>query len=236
MSIWKTELSFKQLWYYLLIVPAKWLLRIITVVALVAYVIIGIGGMSNIVKREINKTQDVSHLKEVIDDAIFNNELEDISKWVMYRPISETSQIIEIVKPYNSDVSAMLFFKISAMLLEQGKKDEALFWHLLAKYRLRYDMLRCGAQEAIDKFEEFVAKFQSEQVVEMLDVSASKTKETIAKVLEFDAKYPPENTIDYACSITTALEEGKSEPIAEDNWKRVREMLRQSAEEFVKSK
>ncbi len=233
MDIWKTKLSLKQLLRYVFAIPFKWLVKILVVLLLVLYVIVGIGAVSNVVEREINRAHDVSHLKVVLDDAIFGDNLENVNLWVGYRPLSETAEIIEIITPYSSDVNPMLFFEISFRLMTQENKDEALFWYMLGKYRFRYDMLRCGAKDSIESFDKFLANFQSEEVELLLEMGDVKTKQAVKRVLEIDKNYPPQNAMDYACVLVDAFEEDEATPLSENDWPHVRAALVKSAQEFV---
>ncbi len=237
MDIWKTKLSFKQLLRYVFAFSFKWAVKFLVVLLLVLYVIVGTGAVSNIVRREINNVHDVSYLKVVIDDALFNDDLENVILWIDYRPLSETAQIIEIIEPYASDINPMLFFEIAFRLVWQGQNDDALFWYMLGKYRFRYDMLRCGAKDSIENLNQFLADFQSEESELLLEIGDVKIKQAIKKVLAFDKKYPPRNAIDYACTLAEAFEkDNKITPLSESDWPHVHDALVRSAQEFVGKK
>lgn len=238
MSIWKTKINFKQKLCNIFVGIAKVLIKFFVILSLGFYVIMGVGSLFNVVSKEINKIRDVSYLNVVIEDAKFGGRSKDIDWWIDQRPNSELEQIIEIVKPHVSYIDPLLFFKLSFRLLEEDKEEEAVFWYLLARYRFRYDMLRCGAGESvvkIDNFIEVLGLSQIKYMINLIDKDVKRTKNIIKKVLDFDEKHPAENSMKYACHMVGLLEESAT-PVQEGRWASIRDALRLSAKEFVNSK
>ncbi len=238
MSIWKTKVDLKQGAKDILAETFRILVKIFVVLSLCFYVIMGVGSLSNIAREELNKIREVSYLSIVIEDAMFGNQLEDIDEWIKQRPNLEIEQIVEIIKPHSSNVQPTLFFIVAFKLLEEDKEEEALFWYLLGKYRFRYDMLRCGAGDAIDKLDNLVNAINVTKVnylLNLIDKDIKRTKNIIKRVLEFDNKYPAKNPMEYACQVVKLLEKG-AVPLSEGSWDHMRYSLRSSAEKFINSK
>ena len=146
--------------------------------------------------------------------------------WVSFRPESETKEIIRILEPETSKLSTLTFILYSMHLNHMGETDEAKFWWQFARFRARYDALRCGSVKAIENLGQLLELvphpvFPTETMENPDEISRS-----LHRVLDYDAKYPAENNPDDVCDPLRAMEQGKFATVQRPRWADIRHSLR----------
>jgi len=208
----------------------------IIVALFLAYFIFGLSALEIIIRKEINRTQNISEFENLVDKNIKLKHLDKIDEWIKYRSVGDTDKIAEVVTKRASDLSPQVFFRVSALKFKKGENDDALFWFNLGKYRLRYDMMRCGGRVSIDKIENFIRVIFELRIDDLYDQEGVILKKSLKRVVEFDKDYPPKNDIEEFCKMVMALEGGEVDDIAEEEWPKIRDEMIKSAEIFVNEK
>ena len=214
--------------------PFKYLYKFVIFAFFLTY--LSTGGQSAwiLLKSSLVNLQHINALHYIIEKNVRNDSLKFITKWVRYRPLSETDAIIEIITPKSGDMEPGLFFEISSRRIRQEDVRDALFWAQLGLYRIRYDALRCGSLDAPEVFDEiFSAFFVSYQIRDLMKINPELVKESIHQVMDFDAKYPASNSPSVTCDIFKKLKSSGASIASEDQWKRLRRNLRMVTEAFL---
>ena len=75
-----------------------------------------------------------------IDVRLLNETVEILTKGTA----EARQQVIERIKAYPENFAPPVFYVLSAVLFNDGKKDEALFWFYAGQLRARFDANRCA--------------------------------------------------------------------------------------------
>ena len=205
-------------------------LRILVAVLLVAYVLIGMDAARAVYKRFIYGGQDISSLDTNLDTAAQSGDYSIVLDWVRSRPLAETDKLIAIISPKSAPLGADIFFELFRRERVLDHPEEALFWMQMGRFRLIYDIIRCGGEaEDVKVFAPAFAHMHSEATDNFLRAHPEALKKTAQRVLDFDTKYPAHNDPAYTCKAVVP----KGLPADEINWEGYHQMLRKHTEEFV---
>lgn len=210
------------------------LVRVIVVILFLCYIVVGVSATLSLVRLEANRKQDISILPGLIQKAVARDMLNEITAWVRFRPLIETGKLIEKIKPESGWLSPDIFFELSRRNLQQGHPEDALFWSQLARYRLRYDTLRCGASDSAQTLEKMLQSFSSPKIQELLQQHPELVKKSVRQVLDFDARYPARNSPTFICALINKIDRNKAPPVPKEQWQDIRHMLRSVTESSLK--
>lgn len=234
MKVWKYDITwakFRTSWEYRSI---AFIFKAFAIFLMVGYTYIGAESFLILVRKEINKHQDVTALRGVIASAVADDQLTEVTTWVKFRPAAETDAIIDIITPESGSLETSIFFEISRRRLEQGKKEDALFWSQLGRYRLRFDLIRCSASGSIEKIGKFLTFFRSPEIDDLLFQRPELVKKSVQQVLDFDKKYPAHNSPSLICNAVNRLENVNFVPSESKAWAGIRDVLRAVTEASLK--
>lgn len=177
------------------------------------------------------RSQPLERLPELADRYLNKTfEPEKLNKWVSLRRRQETEDIIRLLMPYTGRLPTFTFLFYSLQLNEAGKTEDALFWWQFARYRARFDALRCGSVMAVENLDSLLQhvphpEFPPDDTRDSKDVI-----ESLLSVLELDAHYPAENIPEELCTALRAMEPGKFKSVEVPRWRAIRFTLRKMTE------
>lgn len=151
---------------------------------------------------------------------------EKLYELVSMRPPSETEKIIKLLEPYTARMSSYTFLLYSARLKGQGKTDDALFWWQFARFRARFDALRCGSSMAVDNLNHLLKVVPHPDFPPDAETDRMTVVKSLTRVLDYDANYPADNIPEDLCDPLRAMEDGKYQSVGYSSWKRIRHTLR----------
>jgi hypothetical protein len=203
--------------------------RCLAAVLLFIYVLLGVTATKELYKRNIIRAQDISTFNTVIDDAVQKDDTSAVTTWLRARPLAETDKLVEMVTPKSGVLEPAAFIEIFRRELDLGRTEEALFWLQMGRYRLRFDIIRCGAEtDALKSFDKTFNRARRPETDALLQAHPETLKKALRRVLDFDAKYPAH---DNPAAICKAI--SKALPAGEASWDVFRQSLRKHTEEFI---
>ncbi|MCE9508245.1 MAG: hypothetical protein K8R48_08060 [Alphaproteobacteria bacterium] len=212
----------------------RFVLKFFISVIMICYVLIGISASFTLYKMEMNARQSISDLSSVIQAAIDEGRPGDVFTWVHLRPLAETAALIDIITPESGKLNPDIFFEISSRQIRQGLMEDALFWSQLGRYRLRYDALRCGAPDSVETLSKIMQVLSSPKLQNLLQQHPELVKKSLKQVLDFDAKYPANNSPASICATVNKITKSNAPQIPREQWGRIRLTLRAVAEQNLK--
>lgn len=163
-----------------------------------------------------------------------NPRPESITEWLSARNVGEADIImsqLEACTPYMSSITFLIF---SNWKFQQGKLEEALNWRQYARFRARFDALRCGSNEAGDNFNSLIDISSRDEIQNLMARNPSLQPKSIVWALEYDAKFPPPQNNPYEiCKNLTAMEAGKYKMVPRTDWGGIHTTLRKISYYFV---
>jgi hypothetical protein len=208
-------------------------LKLLSALLLLFYVMIGINATISLVEKTLNRRQDISALPALIDEKIKADDLHAVTKWVAFRPMAETDKLIATLTPRSGELEPAVFVELAARQLQLGHKEDALFWSQLARYRLRYDALRCGVKDADKILDKMMDYFTPKEINALLRQHPDLMFKSVQQILDFDKKYPASNSPTYICGTINKFKRVSVPPIPQEKWENTRLWLRQGTEVYL---
>jgi len=219
--------------------PRNWVFRLLRVVlkfivavVFIIYVYVGMAATITLYKKNEYRAQDISVLYGALDEvAQGNGDPKRVTAWIKARPLSETDKLIEIVSPKSAALGPEVFVEFSGRELQMQKPEEAFFWMQLGRFRLLFDLIRCGANpDRIKIYDPIFSHMHSNQTDDLLRAHPELLKKTAQRVLDFDTKYPAHDNPALVCKPISA---DFRLPTEELNWESYRQVLRKHTEDFL---
>lgn len=172
------------------------------------------------------KNQPASQIDRLIDEHIQKGDQSKIITWIQMRPPEERASIEEKIARHTATANSFLFLVFSDWALERKDYEQAVFWNFFARYRLRFDALRCGAPNSVLNMKGIVSIVSEEAIDKIVTAVPRLVPATIHKVLEFDAASPANNDPSGICTFIYKLEKGKFSQAPREDWPALRHTLR----------
>jgi hypothetical protein len=213
---------------------AKLLLRTAAAIVFMGYVMITSYGGYRWVWMSWARAQPVD-AAVVMADKYLNkkNEPQKLTEWLSARAPKDYDETIKLLTVYTPKMSAETFFIFAGWMIAENREDDARFWWMLANFRLRFDVVRCGGAKVVDKVNEFMKIYAGRQYDKLFGDQPKKLDEAMRRVLDFDAKYPAHNDPYNMCRLAWQSLEGDTshyKPLPEYQWAEIRARLRRSSE------
>ncbi len=173
------------------------------------------------------RTAPLTELPKIADHYLnYQYRNDRLYHWVSFRPESETPEIIRRLEPFTDKLSTLTFILYSMHLQHMGQQDEAKFWWQFARYRARYDALRCGSVKAVENLSQLLELLPHPVFPQETMENPDEISRSLHRVLDYDAKYPAENNPDDVCDALRAMEQGKFATVQRARWADIRHSLR----------
>ncbi len=155
-----------------------------------AYLVFNVPGAWEWTQIKWIRAQDFGALTQVLKDAAAKNDFTVLEKWISYRPLAESADLISRTESYSASFPPLIFVSYSKRARWMKDPEQEKFWIMMARYRLHYDAMRCGApnaQEIVGKLVNVVYALAGDTAPE---IPEDEKISIMRKVLSFDAKYP----------------------------------------------
>lgn len=181
------------------------------------------------------KSQPLSHLDTLIEKSINTADQGNLLSWVTLRPPQEREEILQKLMPQTAKLDSFFFLIFSHWAADQLDIQETVFWHFYARYRLRFDALRCGAPDSVINMDGLLALMPYGYIAVTVSRWPHLVPETIRRVLDQDAVYPADNNPLRVCQIIYRIEGDNFVPADRRHWARIRHDLRLRTELSLKN-
>lgn len=208
---------------------AKMMLRVVAAIFFIGYVAISLPYGWSWGWQTYYRNQPPSQIDAYTAKYATNMKTQKrLLEWVQVRPVIEREEIFAKLEPYSATLNPLFFLTFSVWLAEAGDEEGALEWHFIARYRMRYDALRCGSPDSVENMERLMKHMLREDMHDKILSDPARMLRYLEKVLEFDAKYPAENSPNEVCDLIfqMPLERRGIVPVNERHWRAIRHTLR----------
>lgn len=176
------------------------------------------------------KSQPLSHLDTLIAEELNNPDQSQFMSWVHLRPEHEHDQIQAKLEPLSAKLDPFFFLLFSQWSAKKLDIEKTVFWHFYARYRLRFDALRCGAPDSVQNVDGIMALMPEGHITSTVQRWPHLIPMSIHDVLEFDAKYPANNNPSRICRIVYEIEGNNYTLVKQTEWQQIRHTLRSRTE------
>lgn len=183
--------------------------RVIAYLFLLAY--LGLAGSLTWtwIQHKWVRSQPIERAIEVAQESLYSSpqDAEKLRKWLAMRPYSEGEKLIKMMEPFAGRMSGMTFLVYSGWLVHENKMDDATFWRQYARFRIRYDAVRCGSYDAVDLLNEILGDVPQPAIQQYMAQHPNDLPKMLLRVLEYDKNHPAENNPAQFCEDLTKSEE-----------------------------
>ncbi len=132
---------------------------------------------------------------------------EELRIWLSNRPESEGEQVMKALEPWVPKMSGMTFLLYARWEDYAGKPEEALFWRQYARFRIRFDALRCGSYDAIGMMADILKFVPPAPPDELVLETPANLPKVLRRILQYDSEHPAENNPQEFCRALTSAQE-----------------------------
>ncbi len=216
---WKGLKSFEFRVFY-------WMWRGALVMAFLGYLGANAPGAWKWAQIKWVRTQDLSQMETVMQRATASGDFSWAEDWVSWRPFSESAAILKEVTPYTPKMSPLIFFTLARRARHVGDGEQQKLWLMVARYRLRYDALRCNLADSIEITQKYMKVFTGADPALAVQMTPAENLKFARKALDFDAKYPATDDPEKLCKLMSKMERSQYVPMPKERWEGVRFGLR----------
>lgn len=201
----KTKLGFRGTWEYRTL---RFLFKFFIASALLFY--LGLGGSLTWtwLHTKYVRLQPVEKAAEIAQKLLKpGGDPEYLRSWVAMRPTTDGDALMKLLDPYIEWMNGMTFIVYGSWMADQGKMEEAVFWRQYARFRIRFDALRCGSHDAPSLVTRIMNQFPQPAIRAYMQDHPELQTKILRQVLDFDAKHLPVNDPTEFCKALVAGEE-----------------------------
>ncbi len=176
------------------------------IAALMAFcVAAGVMSAIGLYTQQLYRSQPITALETLVDRAALTGDRGEVAAWLSARPLAEMPADLKILIPESATLAPQSFFTVSQRELKLGHPKEALFWLELGRYRLLYDLLRCGGKpKEARMLNQMLNAMMSAQIQALIRAHPESVDQALQRVLDFDVKYPAADEPSHVCDLAVS--------------------------------
>ncbi len=176
------------------------------------------------------KSQPLSHLDTLIAKELNSPDQSQFMAWVHLRPAYEREEIQKKLEPHSAKLDPFFFLLFSQWEADKLDIEKTVFWHFYARYRVRFDALRCGAPDSVKNVDGIMSLMPEGHITATVQRWPHLIPASIQEVLDFDARQPAANNPARICRIVYELEGHNFAIASPERWQQIRHTLRARTE------
>ena len=210
----------------------RFALKSVIALLMLFYVAAGVMSAISLYMQSRYKAEPIYALETLVDQAALSGDKGEIAAWLSSRPLAETPAELKILIPESAPLSPQSFFAIFRRELKLGHPKEALFWLQLGRYRLLYDLLRCGGTPEEERMlNKMLNIMPSPQIDALIRAHPEYINEALQRVLDFDAQYPAADDPALFCNLAVHADQ----PADRVDWPLYHQALRDMTERHIRA-
>jgi hypothetical protein len=180
------------------------------------------------------RQQPLATVSELLQESLAKNDPQILSLWIFRRPMADMPEIFAAIEPKAELISSLIFMRQAQYFMGNKQPGEALFWYLHARYRLRFDALRCGAPTGPETMNTVLNMLSPPDIEELVPAEGPDLAAELQRVLDYDAKMPAKNNPTDICEVLNRISRGNFVMVPEEHWAGLRHTLRLATEESLR--
>jgi hypothetical protein len=217
----------------------RFILRAVLAVAVVFYLLLTLPFVWPWAKTQYVRHQPPARFAELVGAGIASGDFTPAMDWLSRRPRAERPLHIPVIRDNVTVLPPALLAWLGEDARARGDIDGLRFWQMMVRYRMRYDLVRCGNPTLVAKVNELlaeVAKFNiygDQRVLAEVERDPAQLADLLQKVLDFDAQNPMRNDPRTTCESMKGLSKITYTPMPPEGWAQSRHILRLATEHGI---
>ena len=185
------------------------------------------------------RSQSPQHFEALIEQAIKTDDFNWPYRWIKAQPSQRMPLYAQTVETHIGDIPPLFLSVLVQASRQTADEEKTHFWLMYTQYRMRFDLIRCGQPDLIERY----GKMQSvitmlQDQPDELDAIRQNPKATAAllqQVLDYDATHPARNTPTLLCKSMAPLAQAQDiTPLPQETWATIRHTLRLTTEQAIR--
>lgn len=152
------------------------------------------------------------------------------------QPRERAVEVINALEPIAPVIEPVFYFQLAKRYEQIGDMDKAVFWHLLASFRLRLDSLRCEGQDGFKAVEIYSELYLTPMLTYYVGEDIDRTERIFDRMMQWDAENPPQTSPQYFCRIArmylySRLPGYTGKPVRKEMWPLIYQAHRETVKE-----
>lgn len=203
---------------------AKWIAKACLVVTIYFYLVGAFGRTYTWAEIKWMRSTPFSQIDAIIEDAKKDNDFSYAYKWVRARPFDDTAGVMAAVERHAEILPSIFFFEQARRVRDTASPDDHAFWALYARYRLQYDLIRCGDPDMIDGMQIMLrGSLADDKAVMAVLEDQKRLKKTLERIVAYDAEKPARNNPMTVCKMVGHSRKYEVPPV--EAWTMIRHNL-----------
>ena len=150
-------------------------------------------------------------------------------------PPEKTDDMIAEIEHLAPKLNAPFFFVIASRYWALKDFEQAFFWTTVARYRLRFDALRCDYLNADITAKNILGIFSNPDIDRAFNKENTLAKKQyLQRAIDWDKKYPAINAPRYFCDFIETFENKKNiVALPKHEWETIRTVMHSAAEAHI---
>lgn len=230
-DFWRPD-NLRTTWEYKTI---AFLLRMFVALCVIVYLGITSSFVWPWLQATYARSQPAEQFEELVERAIKTDDFKWAYRWLQSRPRAEAPQHAQVVESHISDIPPVFLSVLAHASRADNNADQTRFWLMYTQYRMRFDLIRCGRSELIERYGNMQLAINTlhGQPDELAEVNRDPKQMAtlLQKVLDYDAQHPARNTPTLVCKNMAPLLQGQGVTILpQESWANIRHTLRLTTE------
>lgn len=158
---------------------------------------------------------------------------EAVRMFAVQKP-ERAQEVINLLVPRADVLEPVFYLQISRQYMQLENPDEALFWHMLGFFRLRFDAVRCEGHKDFQAVDVYMTLHSPMVLAEYVEKNPQRAEEIFRTVMKWDAENPPQTSPKYFCRLARFMVYGgegyTGQLIDQDLWPVLYKAFRAEAE------
>jgi len=159
---------------------------------------------------------------------------EAVRMFAVQKP-ERAQEVINLLVPRADILEPVFYLQIARQYVQLDNPDEALFWHMLGFFRLRFDSVRCEGRKNFGAVDVYMTLHSPIILTKYVEENPARAEEIFHRMMEWDEENPPQTSPRYFCRLARFLVYGGGDDytgktIEQDLWPTLYKAFRAEAQ------
>ncbi|TVQ82142.1 MAG: hypothetical protein EA357_10855 [Micavibrio sp.] len=197
--------------------------KILMIFLFTVYLVVGLVSTSIWAKAAVFRALDTNQMLGRLDHYRHTSKYFDAVFMFDIQKTERAKEIIEFLEDIAHEIEPVFYFQIAKRYEELGMMEDAVFWHLLGSYRMRFDAQRCEGLPDFQGVEYYVRFYTTPKLAIFMAQDIDRMERVFNRVMDWDYENPPQTLPVYYCRLARQflyrhIPEFTGFPIPQDQW------------------
>ncbi len=175
--------------------------RIFILVLFAAYLVTGLISVNMWSKAVRFRSLDTHQMMGRLDHYRHTSKYFDAVFMFDIQKPERAMEVIEFLEEIAHEIEPVFYFQIAKRYEQLGMMDDAVFWHLLGSYRMRFDAQRCEGLPDFQGVELYMGFYTTLGLTRYMAEDIDRLEVIFNRMMDWDTENPPQTVPVYYCRL-----------------------------------